>query len=690
MFNQIEVSREIYGKKLSFSTGLLARQANGAVMTSIGETQVLGVATSSKTAQSTDFFPLQVHYNEKYYAAGRIPGSYFKREGKPTDAEVLVSRMIDRPLRPLFPKGFYNEVQIIPTTMNIDAVNPADVVGMNAASAALVVSDIPFSGPVGAVRIGYLNGKFIVNPTFDQLESEMELIVAGTEKAITMIEGDCSEFTEEKVLEAVDLAHKVIKEIIDLQKELREKAGKEKSVVELFEYDASLKDKLYSEYYTKMEEAIHEVDKSIREKNVSEVYQTAEKAIAETIEESLIPQISHILHDIEGEIVRKDILTHSSRSDGRSLEEIRPIDTKIDILNSVHGSSLFTRGQTQALAVATLSSPRNSLTSDEVSGEKKKNFYLHYNFPPYSVGEVGRIGATGRREVGHGMLAERSLSRVFPKNNYPYAVRVVSEILESNGSSSMATICAGSMALMASGVPLQKPVAGIAMGLIMEEDNFKVLTDIQGLEDHLGDMDFKVAGTKDGITGFQLDIKIEGITPEIMAQALSQAKKARLNILEKMATAIEKPRKNTGANAPSQKTVKVHVDKIRNIIGSGGKNIKTIVEESKADIDIEDNGNINVFASNHSMMEKAISMIELYSGVPKLEKTYTGLVKRITNFGAFVEIMPGTDGLLHISEVSHERIKRVEDVLKEGDKLEVKVIKIDDQNRINLSRKALL
>ncbi len=690
--DEIVVIREIYGRKIKFSSGLLAKQANGAVMTSIGDTQVLSSVVMNKEEPTVDFFPLSVHYNEKFYASGRVPGGFFKRESKPGDNEVLTCRMIDRPLRPLFPDGFRNEVQIISTTMSIDGVNPSDIAGMNGASAALVISDIPFHSPVGAVRIGYIEGEFIVNPTSEDIKnSQMELVVAGTAKAVTMIEGDCDEFSEEEVLKAIELAHKAILEIVDLQNELREKVGKEKIEVKLYEVDQPLKASLLKEYTDRLDSALKNSDKLQRESDINAIFSEVEKKYSEGLEESKIPQIKRIMHDLEADLVRADILNNAHRSDGRALNELRPIDCRVDLLNNTHGSALFTRGQTQALSVTTIASTKSYQIVDAVAGESKKNFFLHYNFPPFSVGETGRIGPVGRREIGHGMLAERSIHRVMPSlDDFTFTTRVVSEILESNGSSSMATICASSMSLMAAGVPIKKPVAGIAMGMIKEGEKYQILTDIQGLEDHLGDMDFKVAGTKDGITGFQLDIKIEGITLDIMKQALAQAKEARLIILDKMKAAIETPRTSLNQSAPRSRVVEIPVDKVRNVIGPGGKNIKSIVEQTGSDIDINDDGKVTIFALGEEKLQKTVELIETYTGVVKIGHIYEGKVKKVTNFGAFVEVLPGTDGLVHISELSDKRVNRVEDVLNEGDVVKVKVTKVDDQGRVNLSLKQVV
>ena len=688
---EINVNRDIRGKQITLSTGFLAKQANGAVLFTMGETQVLGVATMDTSPSKANFFPLSVHYNEKYYAAGRIPGSYFRREGKPLDREVLICRMIDRPLRPLFPQGFRQEVQIIPTVLSIDRVNPPDIAGMNAASAALMVSDIPFNGPVGAVRIGHLRDQFVVNPTMKEMkDSQMDLVVAGTEKAITMIEGNCKEFSEDQILEAIDLAHDVIREIISLQRELQAGAGKIKVEVPLYEIDKDLEKKITQGYRDKLSKALKNADKKQRESDVAAVYLEAEESMAEGLSEENILSIREILHDTEAELVRSDILDHERRADGRKLDEIRPIDCRVDALKNVHGSALFTRGQTQALGVVTLASLRSGQSIDEITGDSKKLFMLHYNFPPYSVGETGRIGPVGRREVGHGMLAERALQFMMPSTEYfPYAIRIVSEILESNGSSSMATVCASSMALMAAGVPVKKPMAGIAMGLVMGENEYKILTDIQGLEDQLGDMDFKVIGTREGITGFQLDIKAEGITREIMQEALGQAREARFQILDKMNAIIKVPRDSVDESAPRMGSVNIPVDRIRNIIGMGGKNIRAIESATGSDIDIGDDGKISIFAKDDNELKKTLELIDYYTGVPRVDHIYEGLVKRITSFGAFVEVLPGTDGLVHISEFADGRIDRIQDYVQEGVKIKVKVLKIDDQGRINLSYKAV-
>jgi polyribonucleotide nucleotidyltransferase len=689
--NEVVISKEIHGKKYTMKTGWMAKQANGAVLTSIENTQVLGVATMSSKEIDADFFPLSVNYTAKFYAAGKIPGGYFRREAKPTDRETLTSRLIDRPLRPLFADGFRREVQIIPTVLSIDDVNPPDIVGMIASSAALTVSDIPFNGPIGAVRICMCDEKLIVNPVNEEIEnSTLDIIVAGTNKAITMIEGDAEEVSEEVMLEAVSLAHEAIKDLVGMQIELREKIGKEKVDVTLVAPSEELTAKISSVYHDKLAAAMNTADKKQREEAVAAIYDEAEEALAESIEEDEMKFIKSILHDIEGDIVRTDIIKDEKRQDGRALDEIRPLDIRTGVLDNVHGSALFTRGQTQALAVSTLGTTKDVQRIDEMTGDITKNFFLHYNFPPYSVGETGRIGFTGRREIGHGMLAERSIARLLPTmDDFKYTIRIVSEILESNGSSSMATVCASSLSLWNAGIPLKKQVAGIAMGLVMKDDAYKILTDIQGLEDHLGDMDFKVAGTRDGITAFQLDIKVEGITIDIMREALSQAKKARLFILDKMYTVIDKPSETLSPKVPQNKTITIPEDRIRNVIGPGGKNIKAIVEETGSDIDINDDGTVVVFAANAELMQKTLDLIEQHVGLPKKDKLYHGTVKKVTSFGAFVELTPGVEGLCHISELSKTRVENIFDHISEGDKLDVKVLRIDEKGRVSLTHKGI-
>ena len=690
------VSKEIFGKTITMKTGYLAQQANGSVLVTIEDpsvktaTEVLGVATMSKESKDIDFFPLSVDYIEKFYANGKIPGGYTRREGKPSDSEILVSRLIDRPIRPLFPKGFRNEVQVIPLVLGMDNTNPSDVLGMIAASSALAISDIPLSSPIGAVRVGYHEDKFFINPTYKEMESsKLGLLIAGTKKAITMIEGDASELSEEVILEGITLAHEAIKEIISLQEELIGLVGKEKSEVTLFTYNEDLKKELESSYYSDLKEALQEKSKKEREEKVRNIYKVAQESLAEKYAEDS-SQIKTILHDFESDIVRAFILNDSIRPDGRQLDELRPLDCQVDVLKSAHGSAVFTRGETQALSVVSIGSGKDSQKLDLVKESYNKSFFLHYNFPPFSVGEVGRLMGVSRREVGHGMLAERSLAKVLDSNfiDQGYTIRVVSEVLESNGSSSMATVCAGSMSLMSAGVKLSNPVAGIAMGLILQDENYKILTDIQGMEDHLGDMDFKIAGTTNGITGFQLDIKVEGITIEIMKKALEQAKTARLEILKTMNEAIAESRASLNHNAPILKIIKVNPSKLKSLIGVGGKNIKEIVSETGSVVDIEDDGTVKVFADNATKMQETEEKIGHYTDEAKVGQIYEGKVRSIKPFGAFIEILPGTDGLCHVSEFQQERLNSVEEFVQVGDSIKVKVIGTDN-GKISLSHKQI-
>jgi polyribonucleotide nucleotidyltransferase len=683
---------EIGGKKISFNTGAVARQADGAVLATHGETIVLATVVSAKSMkEGQDFFPLQVEYREKYYASGKFPGGYIKREGKPGDHEVLVCRITDRPLRPLFPKDFVNEVQIILNVLSSDKVEMPDVLAINAASAALSVSPIPFKGPVGAVRVGILNGKLVVNPTLEEMKtSALNLVVAGTQKAVTMIEGESDNITEEQMLAAVEFAHENIKLICAAQLELKAKAGKPEMTYTPRPWADDL-DKAARELFTndvKALGAIHE--KKAREDAFAVIVEKAKEALAEKFPET-IGLIKEIIHDLDRDIVRRAIIIDHNRPDGRPLTEIRPISISTGLLPRAHGSALFTRGQTQSLGVITLGSEGDVQRIDTMNGEENRRFMLHYNFPPFSVGECGRVGMLGRREVGHGMLAERALKWAVPDaKDFPYTIRCVSEVLESNGSSSMATVCSGSLAMYHAGVPLKAPIAGIAMGLVMEEGKFAILTDIQGIEDHLGDMDFKVAGTKEGITAFQLDIKVEGITSEIMKQALAQAKDARLFLLDKMQTAMPKPSEQMSPYAPRIVQIKINPEKIGELIGPGGKMIRRITEESGAEINIEDSGDVTVAGVGQEVIDKALRMIRGIMDEIEEGSIYTGTVKRIVDFGAFIEILPGKEGLLHISKIDHKRINKVTDVLALGDKVEVKVLGVDRQGKIDLSRKDLI
>lgn len=686
MIQQVKIN--IGGRDLILESGRMAKQANGAVFARYEGSAVLATACCGKNPiEGLDYVPLQVEYNEKFYAAGKIPGGFLKREARPKDKEILVSRLIDRPMRPLFPKEFGREIQIIPTTISTDQINPPDIIAMNAASAAVFISDIPFNGPVGAVRIASVDGELLVNPTFQQIEeSELEIIVSGTEDGITMVEGGAKEVKEEIMLKAIDLAKDVIYEICKIQREFASLAGKEKlpltsTTISLPEYD-----QIRDFAYPLMEEACFVKGKFTRSNAIKTIKESAREKFQEAINEENEKLFSELFEKLEYDIVRKSILEKGIRTDGRSVRDIRPITCEIDVLPRTHGSALFTRGETQSLAVTTLGTVYDEQMEDNIDGVKKfNNFMLHYNFPPYSVGETGRL-STGRREIGHGHLAYRALKAVLPeKNDFPYTIRVVSEILESNGSSSMATVCGGTLSLLNAGVPIKKPVAGIAMGLISDGDKFVVLSDILGEEDHLGDMDFKVTGTEDGITAFQMDIKISGVTPEIMAKALAQAKEGRFHILEIMNKTIYKPNDTLSEYAPKITTFLIDEDKIGLIIGPGGKNIKGIAEKTGADINIENDGKITIFGRTKESSELAENIIRGMLEEPEPGKIYTGTVKKIVDFGAFIEILPGKEGLCHISKLSRQRVSKVTDILKLGQTIKVKLLEVDRMGRLNLS-----
>ncbi len=684
-----QVKLRIGEDDLILETGRMAKQANGAVFARYAGSAVLAtVCCSEKDIEGLDYVPLSVDYNEKYYAAGKIPGGFIKREGRPKDKEILVSRLIDRPMRPLFSKKFKREIQIVPTTISTDQINPPDVIAMIASSAAVMISDIPFDGPVGAVRVGYIDGEYIINPTFDQIEnSELDIIVAGTEMGITMVEGGGKEVEESVLLQAIEEAHKTIKELCRIQLELVEKAGKEKIKLEDEEEPFELKDEIYSWAYPKLETACFEKGKLNRQKAIKKVKEEVLSRFEDRLEEEDIKKVSNLFEEMESEIVRKSILERGIRTDGRKPDEIRPITCEIDILPRTHGSALFTRGETQSLAVTTLGTVYDEQIMDDIEGDARKTFMLHYNFPPYSVGETGRL-FTGRREIGHGHLAERALQAVLPsKEDFPYTIRIVSEILESNGSSSMASVCGGTLSLLNAGVPIKKSVAGIAMGLVTEGEKSVILSDILGEEDHLGDMDFKVAGTKDGITAFQMDIKIEAVDYNILKKALSQAREGRLYILDIMNKTIEEPRSSLSDFAPKIISMQINPDKIGAIIGLGGKVIKGISEKTGATINIEDSGNIIIYCKKKEGAEEAQAMIEALLEEPVVGKIYKGKVKRIVDFGAFIEYLPGKEGLCHISKISDRRVESVGDVLKEGQEVEVKIIEIDKMGRVNLSIK---
>jgi polyribonucleotide nucleotidyltransferase len=674
-----------------FNTGILAKQADGAVAVSCGETIVFASAVASKkVVEGQDFFPLTVDYREKHYSAGKIPGGFIKREGRPSDKEILTSRLADRPIRPLFPDDFVNEVQVIIYVLSADREHQPDVMAINAASAALIISGIPFKGPVGAVRVGRINGQWKINPYFQEMEhSDIDLVVAGTKKAVTMIEGQAKNLTEDEMIEAVEFAHANIIKLCEVQEALQEACGKP-----LMPYEPKLSNKelekvIRERYFTEIEQLKDVHEKKAREQAKDTLITTITNQLQEQFPET-IKLVPEIVDNLDAEVVRSRILNEGKRADGRGLKDIRPIDIMIGILPRAHGSALFTRGQTQSLGIVTLGTVADSQRIDSIDllEESYKRFMLHYYFPPFSVGEVGRVGGVGRREIGHGMLAERALEYAIPDEDvFPYTIRVVSEILESNGSSSMATVCSGSLALFNAGVPMKAPVAGIAMGLVLEGDRYAILSDIQGIEDHLGDMDFKVAGTATGITAFQMDIKIEGITTEIMRKALEQAKEGRLHILEKMNEVISEPAKELSPHAPKIAVMKIEIEKIGEVIGPGGRVIKKIIEESGADINIEPDGTVFISASEQDAIEKAQLSIKGLVEEVEVGAIYKGIVKRITDFGAFVEILPGKQGLVHISKLDHSRVEKVKDILNEGDEVLVKVIGIDEQGRINLSRK---
>lgn len=699
MFDEKTYEFQVGTQTIKLSTGKVARQAGGSVMIQAGGTVLLVTATRSKDVKDgQDFFPLTVDYIEKFYASGKFPGGFIKRESKPSTEEILISRLIDRPIRPLFPEGFLNAVHIVITVMSADGINQPENLATIGVSAALGLSDIPFVGTVAGVTVGYIDGEYILNPTAEQLENgDIHLSVAGTKEAVTMVEAGAREVSEEVMLEAIMFGHEKIKEICAEQDKFLSQFEIEKYEFEKAEVDAEIKEYLDS-YEKELEEAIMTPGKLEKYEAIDNLeiklyedflnkLESEEKEISETLEK----EFKNYYHDLEKKIVREAILYKKYRPDGRETKEIRPIDVEIDTLPVPHGSALFTRGETQALVVATLGSKADEQIVDGMESETRKKFFLHYNFPPYSVGEAGFMRAPGRRELGHGNLAERALKYVMPpEEEFPYTVRLVSEITESNGSSSQASICGGSLALMAAGVPIKSTVAGIAMGLVKEGDTFTVLTDIQGLEDHLGDMDFKVAGTKDGITAIQMDIKIEGINREIMEIALKQAFEGRIFIMEKMEAVISEPRKEVSENAPKIELMKIDPSKIAGLIGPGGKTIKAIIEETGVSIDIEDDGNVSIFGKDSEGMKKALELVKAQTQSVELNAVYDGKVTKITKFGAFVEVLPGKEGLLHISEISDKRVAKVEDVLKEGQIVKVKVITLEDENKFNLSMKALI
>jgi polyribonucleotide nucleotidyltransferase len=683
---------EIGGRLFSIETGKYAKQANGSVMVRYGDTMVLVTAVASAEAkEDQDFFPLQVEYREKTSAAGKFPGGYIKREGRPSEKESLSARLCDRPIRPLFPESFKNETQVIAMVFSYDGENDADVLAACGASAALVVSDIPFDGPMGEVRVGRIGGEFVVNPTHEQIDlSDIELVVAGTADSIMMVEGESKEVSEQDLLDALKFAQSEIKKIVELQNQLRTEAGKTKWSVEEKTIDENLKKDVYDLAETKFKEIVYSVlTKEERSAKNGELSEFAKQSLAEKYPEQ-DKVIAEILHDMEKDLMRERILKEGIRLDGRNTKQVRPITIELSNLPRTHGSALFTRGETQSLTTVTLGTKNDEQTVDGLLQEYTKKFMLHYNFPPFSVGEVGRMTGVGRREIGHGNLAERSLKQVFPADEaFPYTVRVISDILESNGSSSMATVCAGSLAMMDAGVPVSKAVSGIAMGLVKEGDQYAILTDILGNEDHLGDMDFKVAGTSDGITGFQMDIKIQGISFEIMENALHQAKEGRMHILGIMNEAISKPKDTLSPYAPRLITMTIATDQIGLVIGPGGKTIQGMQRLFGVDINIEDDGTIHIASPNRENAQQAKEYIKKLTATPEAGETYDGVVTKIVDFGAFVEILPGKEGLLHISQIDTKRINKVSDVLKVGDKIAVKLVKIEN-GKFSLSRKDLL
>ena len=686
MFKVVKKEIEVAGKKISLETGKIARQADGAIIAQCGETVVLATVVGAKKVNpDIDYFPLSVNYQEKYYAAGKIPGGYFKREARPTDSETLISRLIDRPIRPLFPDEFKNEVQLLPTVISYDKENESDILSIIASSAALAISGMPFLGPVGASRVGFIKGEYVLNPSKAQLkDSKLDLVVAGTKDAVLMVESEANGLSEEEMLNAVKFGHEGFVPVIKMIEELAKECKKPEWEVEKKDL-SEVKNKLESEFTDELKKAFSIKDKQERSNLISEITDRAKKLYEEN-ENYTDLDVNSELKNLEKKIVRTDILKNKNRIDGRGLADVRPIMCEVGILPRVHGSALFTRGETQAIVTTTLGTSDDEQKIESLDGLQKERFMLHYNFPPFSVGETGRIG-TGRREIGHGKLAWRAInSSLPPKENFPYTFRIVSEITESNGSSSMATVCGSSLALMDAGVPIKEPVAGIAMGLIKEGDDFSVLSDILGDEDHLGDMDFKVAGTKDGITSLQMDIKITGITFEIMEQALSQAKDGRIHILGEMNKALSKSRDDVGKHTPKMEKISVDKKDIATVIGKGGATIREIVDMSGAKVDINDEGEVTVAAPDEESRNKAMQMIKDLTAKAELNKIYNGKVMKIMEFGAFVNFLGKQDGLVHISELADKRVGKVTDVVKEGDEVKVKVIGFD-RGKVKLSIK---
>ncbi|BEU87561.1 polyribonucleotide nucleotidyltransferase [Selenomonas sp. TAMA-11512] len=683
---------QVGGRTLTIESGKLAKQANGSVLVRYGDTVVLvAVTASSAPREGVDFFPLTVDFEEKMYAAGKIPGGFIKREGRPSESAILRSRLIDRPIRPLFPDGFRNDVQVIATAMSVDQDHAPDIAGMIGASCALMISDIPFAGPIAGVHVGRVDGQFVINPTEAQREvSELHLTIAGSADAVMMVEAGADELPEEIILEAILFGHEEIKRIVAFQKEIQAACGKEKMEFKLFQVEEELEAKIRAYAADKFNEAVRNPDKLARDAHIAEVH-------ADTLEHFLpeypeaVKEIGYVTHKIVKEIVRRMITHEKIRPDGRALEEVRPVSVEVGLLPRAHGSGLFTRGQTQIMTATTLGAIGDEQIIDGLGPEQKKHYIHHYNFPGYSVGEARPARGPGRREIGHGALAERALVPVIPAlEDFPYTIRLVSEVLESNGSSSMGSVCGSTLSLMNAGVPIKRPVSGVAMGLVKDGDQYTILTDIQGMEDALGDMDFKVAGTEKGVTAIQMDIKIAGITREILTSALLQAKRGRAFILGKMLEVISEPAAELSPYAPRVMTMKIHVDKIRDVIGSGGKTIKKIIDETGVQIDIEEDGTIFIVSPDVASAKKAEQIISDLVRDVEVGEVYKGRVTRLMNFGAFVEVLPGKEGLCHISQLAKRRVEKVEDIVQIGDEIEVKVVEIDRQGRVNLSHKVLL
>jgi len=690
---------DFYGRKLSVETGEIAKQAGGSVLVRYEDTVTLSTACASNVAKDTDFFPLTVSFEEKLYSVGKIPGGFLRREGRPSEHATLTARLIDRPIRPLFAEGFRNEVQVVNTVMSVDTDCSPEMSALFGASLALCISNIPFNGPVAGVKVGYVNGEFVVNPSVEQAEKSLiDLTVAGTEQALDMVEAGAKEVSEDLMLDALMFGHEKIKELCRFQKEIIEKVGKEKMEVVLYEIDPRIKEYVNENGKKRLEEAVSIHDKlesyAAQENITNEMKQHFEEddTLTEKEKDKLVRQTNEYCTEVIANEVRRLISVEKIRPDGRALDELRPLNSQVDLLPRVHGSAMFTRGQTQVISVTTLGPLGDNQIIEDLSEVEEKRFMHHYNFPPYSVGEVGRMGNPGRREIGHGALGERALKQVIPsEEEFPYAIRTVAEVVESNGSSSQASICAGTMSLMAAGVPIKAPVAGVAMGLIEVGDSYSILTDIQGMEDHYGDMDFKVAGTKDGITALQMDIKCTGISREVFKEALAQAKKGRLEILDNMMACISSPRPDVSKYAPKMDTFDIPVDKIRDVIGKGGEQINKIIEEcDNIKIDIDDNGKVVLYHMNRETIDKAKEIIQGITKEAQIGEIYDATVVRLEKFGAFVELFKGHDALLHVSKINYDRVDKPEDVLKLGDKIKVKVMEIDEKGRVNVSAKELL